>query len=57
MEAELRDLTCRRMKNNIIIMGVKEDENENCLATENKVKLFMKRNLKMTTKQEDTIDF
>lgn len=56
MEAELRDLTCRRMKSNIIIMGVKEDENENYLATEDKV-VFMKRHLKMTTEQEDTIDF
>jgi hypothetical protein len=57
MKANLLDLKCRSMNNNIVIMGIKEEENKNYQSTEEKVKVFMKRNLKMMDEQVETIDF
>ena len=37
MKAELLDLKCRSMTNNIVTMGIKEDENENYQSKEEKV--------------------
>lgn len=45
------------MKNYILILKIKEDENYNYQSTEDKIKVFMKLRLKMTDKQVDTDDF
>lgn len=39
------------MRNNVVIMGLKEEETEDYSATENIVKDFMKKDLKMTEDQ------
>lgn len=44
VKAELLDLKYRSMKNNIVIMGIKEDENKNYQSKEEKVKVLMKMN-------------
>lgn len=51
MKAELLDLKCRSMRNNIVVMGVKEEETENYTVTENLLKQFMKKELKMSDEQ------
>ena len=38
-------------------MGIKENENKNSQSTEEKVKVFMKRNLKMMDEQVDLLFF
>lgn len=51
IKSELLDLKCRSMRNNIVIMGLNEEENETYLGTERLVKQFMKQNLKMSDEQ------
>lgn len=58
MKAEILDLKFRSMRNNIVIMGIKEEDIENYNVTENLVKQFMKKELKMSEEQaaEATIE-
>lgn len=51
MKAEMLEIQCRSMRNNIVIMGMKEEKKEDYKATENTVKEFMKADLKMSEQQ------
>lgn len=51
LKADLLDLQCRSMRNNIVIWGIKEEEKEDYIATENLVKEFMKNDLQMPEEQ------
>lgn len=58
MKTEMLEIQCRNMRNNVVIMGLKEEETEDYSATENIVKDFMRKDLKMTESQaaEATIE-
>lgn len=45
VKAEFLDLKYRSMKKNIVIMGIKEEENDNCQSVDEKGMIFMKHNL------------
>lgn len=51
IKSEILDLKCRSMRNNIVIMGLNEEEKETYLGTENLVKTFLIQNLKMSDEQ------
>lgn len=51
MKSDMLDLQCRSMRNNVIIMGLQEEESEDYTATENIVKAFMRNDLKMSEDQ------
>lgn len=51
LKAEMLDLQCRSMRNNVVIWGIKEEEKEDYIVTENLVKEFMKNGLQMSEEQ------